>query len=324
MTTVGDYMNGDADIGKFLSLEETLTNTGNFETVSDMVKRRYSLTALQKITNTWLQKEAVRKGVRFLLYKARFLIIGSCRLGVTLKDSDMDIVFVAPQWISEYDFLNSFYHELMDKVECLITVNEQYGYMCKILRVKMLNGYRFDILFASVPDDNVPRGYKVPEKDSDLIFASCSSSISIGAVLTTSYMLNMVYSRRVFRTALKAIRLWAKSHDVYSGPLGYFNGVSLALMTFRICQLYPKESAGVIVYHFFRIYSQWEWENPIRICSYLSDFDELENSNCSMYVFTACKWIKNALKNVEPQGSKIISFAIKKDLNSLSICLKII
>lgn len=70
-------------------------------------------------------------------------------------------------------------------------------------------------------------------------------------------ILNLVPDVGVYRTALRAIRLWAKKRGVYSNVMGYPGGVAWALMTARICQLYPTAAPAAIVGKFFPIYSQW-------------------------------------------------------------------
>lgn len=73
----------------------------------------------------------------------------------------------------------------------------------------------------------------------------------------TDMILNLVPDVGVYRTALRAIRLWAKKRGVYSNVMGYPGGVAWALMTARICQLYPTAAPAAIVGKFFPIYSQW-------------------------------------------------------------------
>lgn len=45
--------------------------------------------------------------------------------------------------------------------------------------------------------------------------------------------------------------------------MGYLGGVSWAMLTARICQLYPNALPSTIVTRFFRIYYKWKWPSPI-------------------------------------------------------------
>lgn len=70
-------------------------------------------------------------------------------------------------------------------------------------------------------------------------------------------MLSLVPDVNTFRDSLRTIRLWAKRRGIYSNLLGFPGGVAWALMTARICQLYPTASASTVVSKFFPIYYQW-------------------------------------------------------------------
>ena len=44
---------------------------------------------------------------------------------------------------------------------------------------------------------------------------------------------------------------------MYSNKVGYLGGIAWALMTARICQLYPNALSSTIVVKFFKIYKEW-------------------------------------------------------------------
>ena len=52
-------------------------------------------------------------------------------------------------------------------------------------------------------------------------------------------------------------------HGVYSNSLGYFGGVSWAMLVARTCQLYPNAVAATLVHKFFLVFSRWKWPQPV-------------------------------------------------------------
>lgn len=256
----------EENIWKFLSLERTLENIGVFETVKESFHRRSALRYLESTTNYWINSKAKlsRECDSSHTYKVKIFTHGSYRLGVHFKDDDIDVLLVVPKWISRGAFYREFPKFLRMKSCVEYARRAQYYYTAPVIRTKLM-GIKFDIIIARTKQNIVPDDFQLPERTtwlwSDMISFLCND-----VVRNSLYMLNMVYSKHAYRMALKAIRLWARRRGIYSNVLGYFNGVSLAIMTCRICQLFPCASASLIVYHFFRIFSQWQWPAPVRLC----------------------------------------------------------
>lgn len=62
-----------------------------------------------------------------------------------------------------------------------------------------------------------------------------------------------------YRITLLCIKLWAKKIGIYGSMLGYFGGISLAIMVAKICQLYPNMCPSMLIDRFFFIYQIFPW-----------------------------------------------------------------
>jgi poly(A) polymerase len=79
----------------------------------------------------------------------------------------------------------------------------------------------------------------------------------------TDEILRQVPRVDTFRITLRAIKLWAKRHGIYSNVLGYLGGVSWAMLVARVCQLYPNADAATLLQKFFLVFLKWQWPQPV-------------------------------------------------------------
>nr|CDS28345.1 poly(A) polymerase [Hymenolepis microstoma] len=270
--------NGDSE---FTSLEQTLNGVKDFAVIGDYLTRAKALQLLRSIFQNWINFELERKKLAKAdqAYLGLLLTYGSYHLSVCSKDDDIDTALVVPKWISEKSFCFLFGEMLrcQDSVSYVQFV-ENYG--CLLMRTKIL-GIKFDVVLVRLKKKSVPQYFNISSVTPKVIKKITKKPRRFGGLLTASFILDIVYSKQVFRTALKAIRLWAKECGIYSNTLKYLNGISLAIMTCRICLLYPTEPAETIVYHFMRIYSQWDWRERVRITSDCRHFSDVPHISVS-------------------------------------------
>ena len=76
-------------------------------------------------------------------------------------------------------------------------------------------------------------------------------------------IVNLVPNEQTFREALRFMKCWSAKRGLKNNMLGYFGGIVWAILVARVCQLYPNQSAAVIVARFFKIFSKWSWPNPV-------------------------------------------------------------
>jgi poly(A) polymerase len=124
------------------------------------------------------------------------------------------------------------------------------------------DGIAIDLVFARLVLTTIP-------EDLDLLDHNILKTleekcvVSLNGSRTTDEILRLVPSIATFHMALRCIKLWAKRRGLYNNAMGYIAGVACALLTARICQLYPNSSAATIVMRFFKIYQQWKWPQPV-------------------------------------------------------------
>lgn len=81
----------------------------------------------------------------------------------------------------------------------------------------------------------------------------------------TDEILNLVPEQKTFRTALRAIKLWAQRRAIYANIVGYPGGVAWAMLVARVCQLYPHAVGATIVDKFFFVIKDWKWPVPVML-----------------------------------------------------------
>ena len=257
----------EEEIKDSIALEETLSQMNIFETQEEIHQRREALIKLQEVSNRWIYKKALEQNLpehNAISTTGKIFTFGSYRLGVNFIGADIDALLVVPRFITREEFFNDFQAVLAEEesVEDLHAVPDAY---VPVLKMKFM-GVEIDLLFAQVDMMSVRNDFNLSDNSEQLLRNMDERDVrSVNGVRVAEDMLNLVYPKDVFKTALKVIRLWAKRKNIYSNAIGFLGGVSWAILTCRICQLYPCASPSTIVHLFFIIYSQWPWPKPVRL-----------------------------------------------------------
>ena len=105
--------------------------------------------------------------------------------------------------------------------------------------------------FLATMDENMVRSFNA-FRNAHLVYKSIASGIP-GELLPLEVRLQN------YRSALLCIKLWAKRKGCYGSMLGYFGGISLAIMVAKICQMYPNMCAAQLIERFFFVYMIFPW-----------------------------------------------------------------
>lgn len=191
---------------------------------------------------------------------ARLFTFGSFRLGVSGPGADVDVLCVGPRHLDRADFFSDLLEMLQTCGYCtdLTAVPDAY---VPVIKMKF-DGIEMDLLYARLALSMIPEDLDILD-DNILKNLDDKSVLSLNGCRVTDQMLNQVPNIPNFRMTLRAIKLWAKKRGVYGNVLGFLGGVSWAILTARICQLYPNAAPSTLVTRFFRVLEQWKWPNPV-------------------------------------------------------------
>ncbi|THD21942.1 PolyA polymerase [Fasciola hepatica] len=257
----------EQDLKDTQELETTLSQLNIFETPEEMSQRREALVRLQEISNAWIRKKAREQNLPPHVVNSttgKIFTFGSYRLGVNFRGADIDSLLVVPRFITREEFFDEFQAILTDdpNAEDIHAVVDAF---VPVLKMKFME-VEIDLLFAQLDQMSIPENFSLCENTETIMRNMDERDVrSINGVRVTEDILNLVYNKNAFKVALKVIRIWAKRRNIYSNALGFLGGVSWAILVSRICQLYPYATPSMIVYLFFKIFSQWPWPKPVRL-----------------------------------------------------------
>ena len=188
---------------------------------------------------------------------------GSFELGVYGPKSDMDTLMLAPKHVTR----DHFFEQMPDllrkefKPEEITELTSVPGISVPIIKLELC-GVSVDLIFCSLQVSSVPKTQEL--SDINLLRGLDDTDLRcVNGTRVTRRILDLVPQTKVFRMALRAVKLWAKQRALYGNIVGYPGGVAYAMMVARICQLYPKAAAPHIILKFFFLMRKWNWPSPV-------------------------------------------------------------
>lgn len=238
-----------------------------YETEEGKKRREDILESLNRLLQQFVRRQAkITRGLtdqEASQVSGKLLTFGSYRLGIVAPDSDIDVLCLCPRSVTRESFFSDFYNTLnkVDGISKLQAVPDAYTPVIKLYFYDI----SIDILFANLDAPTVSPNINVLD-DNILRNMNDSTVRSINGCRVASYILDSVPNKNYFRTTLRFIKLWASRRKIYSTVVGYLGGVAWAILTARVCQLYPNCAPNQLIEKFFRVYSVWQWECPVTLC----------------------------------------------------------
>jgi poly(A) polymerase len=250
-------------------LEEELRAKNVYETEQELEIRLDVLRRINALVKAWVKRVSVEKGLppdQVEKAGGKLFTFGSYRLGVYTRGADIDSLCVAPRHVERSDFFTSFFQMLKEdsNVTELHAVEEAFVPVIKL----RYNGIELDILFARLALREVGENQKLD--DDNLLRNLDEKSIrSLNGCRVADEILKSIPNQKTFTIALRAVKLWAKNHSIYSNSMGFLGGISWAILVARTCQLYPNATPAIIIEKFFLVFGTWDWPHPV----FLKDSD---------------------------------------------------
>ncbi|EAY85083.1 hypothetical protein OsI_06439 [Oryza sativa Indica Group] len=261
-----------ADLHKTAELEKFLVEAGLYEGEEESAKREEVLREIDQIVKEWVKKVTIQKGYSEQMVKeanAVLFTFGSYRLGVHGPGADIDALCIGPSYVKrEEEFFVTLYGALseMEEVTELQPVPDAH---VPVMKFKF-RGLPIDLLYASVSLPVIPPDFDISQ-GSVLCDVDEATVRSLNGCRVADQILRLVPNAEIFRKTLRCLKYWAQRRGVYSNVTGLLGGVSWALLVARVCQLYPNAVPSMLVSRFFRVFTQWQWPNPVMLCAIEND-----------------------------------------------------
>ncbi|EFO86310.1 hypothetical protein CRE_01617 [Caenorhabditis remanei] len=236
------------------SLTETLKSFNCFEPSEETSQRVKVLNKLNFLVKKWIHLLTITRIPMDVDAGGKLIAFGSYRLGVHSSGSDIDTLVLAPRHVTRLDF-----------------ILENFTAFVPIMTFKY-SGIDIDLLFARLDMPTVPDNIDLSD-DNILKNLDPESVRSLNGCRVAEQLLKQVPNQSTFCETLRAVKLWAKNHGIYSNAIGFFGGIAWAILVARTCQLYPNAAPSKLIQKVFFVFSTWNWPSPVILKHMENRFD---------------------------------------------------
>eukprot|EP00928_Gymnodinium_smaydae_P063411 TRINITY_DN4698_c0_g1_i1.p1 TRINITY_DN4698_c0_g1~~TRINITY_DN4698_c0_g1_i1.p1 ORF type:complete len:528 (-),score=131.66 TRINITY_DN4698_c0_g1_i1:84-1667(-) len=298
------------------------------ESPERMAHREAVLKELDALAAKWIVEMGVTEG-KLSQEEAeasvtKLVTLGSYRLGVVHEGSDIDTLCIGPSFTTREAFFSTFVDELK-KCEAVSDCFPIPDAFTPIVKLKM-RGVSIDLLFARLarPLDAEQSQEDALKEDDVLRGMDEKSTRCLNGYRVSDMILQLVPNQEAFRQTLRFIKFWARRRGIYSNVLGFFGGITWALLVARVCQLFPNYAPSQLANRFFRVYDQWNWQKPVLLCDIVESLASQPGAKVwnpkvnpadklhLMPVITPAFPAMNSTHNVTETTKRIISEEIKR------------
>ncbi|KAK5076372.1 polynucleotide adenylyltransferase [Lithohypha guttulata] len=256
------------DNEKNAELVEELKKNNNYETHDETQKRIKTLRLLNQANREFVREAGRRQGLpqnQLDQLGGKIYPYGSYRLGVYGPGSDIDTLAVAPKSATREQFFE-FFPDILRRIagpEAVTSCTAVPDAFVPIIKL-VVNGIEIDLIFASLNRQTIPSDFEL--RDNKILDGLDEATIrAVTGPRVTDTILELVPEQKTFRTALRAIKLWAQRRAIYANIVGYPGGVAWAMLVGRVCQMYPKAIGATLVHKFFNVLKHWNWPTPVQL-----------------------------------------------------------
>eukprot|EP00392_Amoebophrya_sp_AT5.2_P015272 g15473.t1 len=285
---------------------EALSRDFPGESEEGILKRERIIKRLEGICQEWSHEVGMTRAsmdeTSAKQAQAKIFTFGSSLLGVMTPSSDVDCVCVVPQHITRDHFFLDLYPKLLEHRQWISEVNPVESAQTPLIEM-VIEGVSIDLTFAQL---RIPTLQNVESllPNRLLVGLDEKSARGIGGNRVNEMVKRSVPNVKVFQQALRFLKAWSKARGIGSNMLGYFGGITWAILVARVCQLYPNFNAPAIIHRFFKFYCQWQWgwDRPVVLC----DIETSKEVSNLRYEETRCT------HNVTETTKKVLLYELRR------------
>ena len=226
-------------------------------TEADAKTREAVLVRVDQLLKDWIRQEAMNKGWGGIIAAeagGRIFTSGSYRMGVHGTGDDIDVILVAPRFITTADFFDNFYAVLCKQAD-ITEIHRTPSARQPIISLTF-QGIDLDLQLASLNRNSVDR--RIDIFDPAVLRGLDPTTIrTLSGPAVADKVLRFVPKIQTFRECLRGVKAWARARGIYSSRMSYMGGVALAVLVARACQLYPNATGFTLLGKFFTMYASW-------------------------------------------------------------------